>query len=400
MNTASGAGRPGERLRRRRLDDAQIGDAERRRVAADARGALGVLLDGDGAQRGDRRAAIRWRSSRSRRRRPTAVSRGRGARADIVSARISRLVIWPSFSNQSSGRPGARGGICVADDVGDFQRDGVEADRRPAPSNSQAWRSGGARAGRPSLRSTVRRESPRPRARSSAARRAGVSPSHDSASTRRPAADAGRCAPARGRAARRARNPATPSRAATPARLNAEGCGKLSNSLRADEVAPAASRRRRRTDRRSPARRRSRRAAPGSPETRPATATASASCSPAIVADQGEGAARRRRPARLALSRALAAGESAPSSPSPIRVSQGVMAAPERMLAPARARRNHRRRASSRAASPAAATSPRRCRSPAAPRAPPPAPLPTRIGGFGGVEGLDALSASTAQSTR
>src|SRR3546814_4095191 len=37
------------------------------------------------------------------------VSPGQGARADRVRARAGRLVIWPSWSNQSSGMPLAQG---------------------------------------------------------------------------------------------------------------------------------------------------------------------------------------------------------------------------------------------------------------------------------------------------
>ena len=50
----------------------------------------------------------------------------RGASADSVSARISRLVIWPSCSNRSSARPGVSGRMRASVRRLDFDRHDVE----------------------------------------------------------------------------------------------------------------------------------------------------------------------------------------------------------------------------------------------------------------------------------
>ena len=84
-----GRGEAGKRLRRAALDHFELGHAEGGGVAADARGALGARLDGDGAQRGIAPASIRSRPSPRRRRCPTAI-RPAAARARTASRRGSR----------------------------------------------------------------------------------------------------------------------------------------------------------------------------------------------------------------------------------------------------------------------------------------------------------------------
>ena len=103
-----GRGRSASAAGARPLTTDRSGTPSARGVAGDARGAVGARLDGDGAVR--RMAQHPFDADRA------------GARADVpqkfalprrqrdsVMARISRLVIWPSCSNRSSGRPEASG---------------------------------------------------------------------------------------------------------------------------------------------------------------------------------------------------------------------------------------------------------------------------------------------------
>ena len=108
----------------------------------------------------DRPASIRSRPSPSRRRRPTAVSPRRGASAESVIARMSRLVIWPSCSNHSSGRPrraGQDARVAVGDDL---ERDGVERGDVVEREALRLALRGCARAGRPSPRRPSARTAP------------------------------------------------------------------------------------------------------------------------------------------------------------------------------------------------------------------------------------------------
>ena len=108
-NTASGGGQAGERCGRRALDECEIRHAERQRVAGDAGGAVGARLDGDGAVGGMAQHPFDADRARARADVPQELAL-RAARAPTsVMARISRLVIWPSCSNSSSGRPAASG---------------------------------------------------------------------------------------------------------------------------------------------------------------------------------------------------------------------------------------------------------------------------------------------------
>ena len=174
--------------------------------------------------------------------------------------------------------------------------------------------------GPPIASSTVDRESPKPalaQQRSQSRRRLAVPRQREHARARlQMRNDAAR---ARGHAARAARNPATPSRAATPRELNAEGCGKHTNLVGADDLgeqradaeeeriaarehadvlpAPRQNRRKRVLQRRRP-----RQALAGG------------------LADQLQMACAADDQRGLRMSRALAAGETAtPSSPRPIK---------------------------------------------------------------------------------
>ena len=274
MKTASGCGKPRKRLRRRAGDD---GKARGRRGSAHCarcgRRARGGLRSRRRDWRG-RPASIRWRSSPSRRRRPTAVRHGAARAPTSVIARISRLVIWPSFSNQSSGRPGSARQHARAAIGDDFERDGVErGDVVEREALRRALRER-ARAAPPIASQTVSSRSPHAARREQRRQLAPASrrPTRAPGSARR-AADAERSPRAGGHAERGARNPAAPSRAARR-RGESRGRGSAEHLVGRRSGASAASRRRRRTDRRSRARRRARRAAPGSRRAHPRSATA------------------------------------------------------------------------------------------------------------------------------
>ncbi len=230
-----GRGQAFERFRRSAGDDLEVGRAQRRRVTRRARGALGVLLDADGAQRGVAAAAIRSRSSRRRARCPTAARRGAGASEDSTIARTSRLVSWPSFSKRSSSSPAAE-----RDDAG------VRAGRRPRARSCSTDRRRRARSlcaialrtrspAPPMRSSTVSRRAAEPARVSSAASFAGVVPSHDSARMRAPGCR-WRTMPASARPCRLTRLTscsAQPRRAA--ASEKADACGRQSELVGADE---------------------------------------------------------------------------------------------------------------------------------------------------------------------
>ena len=98
----------GQAPRARALDDSQAGTPSAAALRRDARGALGSRSIATARLAGS--ASIHSMAIEPEPA-PTSHSSSprRGASADSVIARISRLVIWPSCSNQSSGRPGARG---------------------------------------------------------------------------------------------------------------------------------------------------------------------------------------------------------------------------------------------------------------------------------------------------
>ena len=108
-----GRGETGESFRRAPLHDFELGHAEGSGVAPDAlrRGRRGPRSPRRAAR--DAPASIRWRSSRSRRRCPTAIRPRSGASDDSVTARISRLVICPSCSNRSSAKSRRVGDDCA-----------------------------------------------------------------------------------------------------------------------------------------------------------------------------------------------------------------------------------------------------------------------------------------------
>ena len=198
-----------------------------RGIAADARGALGVGLDGDGAQRrigqhpfdGDRAGAgadVPQQFAAPRR------QRRQRQRADLALGDLA-VMLEQIVGEARRQRQDARIRRCF-----DFDRHDVERiDRRRASKAVGAGRCGCARPAPPSASSTVSVEPPKPLPRQQRAR----SPPGRSRPRSAPgcgvrdaaAAGSGRAA---GRAARRSRSPASaqPSRAA--ARLKAEGAGK------------------------------------------------------------------------------------------------------------------------------------------------------------------------------
>ena len=95
------------------FDDVEAGHAESRGIAPDARRAIFALLDGDGPH-----GRIGEHPFAPDRPEPAPMSQSnsprRGASDDSVSARTSRLVIWPSCSNRSSASPAARAGHRLA----------------------------------------------------------------------------------------------------------------------------------------------------------------------------------------------------------------------------------------------------------------------------------------------
>ena len=181
----------------------------------------------------------------------------RGASDDSVTARTSRLVIWPSCSKQIVGESGASGDDARAWRGLDFDRHGVEridgAEIERAAAVVARMRSRGP----PSASSTVSREAPKPvSARSVRQRRRRRRRRRSAPGCARRAADAGARDRGRGRAARAARvsGSAQPSRAA--ARLKADGAGTHEHLARSIAARAAWRRRRSGTDRRRRARRR------------------------------------------------------------------------------------------------------------------------------------------------
>ena len=125
MKIASGAaGRPALAALRRRRWRGRGRRAQRRcgRCGRRVRGAL----DRDGAIGADRRSIHSIATDPDPA--PTSHSNSprRGASAERVIARISRLVICPSCSNKSSGSPAARGMIARARLRDDFKRDRIQ----------------------------------------------------------------------------------------------------------------------------------------------------------------------------------------------------------------------------------------------------------------------------------
>ena len=157
-------------------DDLEARHAERaRRCGGCAPRARALRLDRDGAHATDRPASIRSRPSPRPAPTSHSISPRRGASADSVTARISRLVIWPSCSNSSSARPGARAmtrAPCAADHL---DRDGVERDRRRRDRIRAAVVARMRSRGPPSASSTVKRDRAEAASRrASAASAAGV----------------------------------------------------------------------------------------------------------------------------------------------------------------------------------------------------------------------------------
>ena len=171
---------------------ARPGHAERRGIPARCapRGRRG--LDGDGAQR-----AVGEHPFDATEPEPAPMSQSssprRGARLDSVTARTSRLVIWPSCSNSSSGKPGTRG----------------RSSARPAPATTSMatrlsgvdpleveaggrGRAGCARAVPRAPRALVSREAPKPEPASEPGERLGASSSEVSARMRAPGWRCGR----------------------------------------------------------------------------------------------------------------------------------------------------------------------------------------------------------------
>ena len=249
----------------------------------------------------------------------------RGASALKVSARMARLVICPSCSNQSSGSPGARGMIFAARRRLDLERDRVQVGDvvghecvRPHRALALA-------------RAAHRLERRQPRGAKAALRQKLAQDAPACACPRTapefsPSAAAPEGSPpAAGRAATRIASPAAQSPCARR-RAKRRRARETPRVRRAGSCAPAASRRRRRTGRRWRAPPRRARASPRGRAAHPPAARASAACG-RRAARRGAGGARRRRQVRLAPSRAAAAGErpSRPSSPMPMIASQAVM---------------------------------------------------------------------------
>ena len=184
---------PGERRRRRALDDAQLRHAERRGVAADARGAVGPRLDGDGARATDAAASTRSPPSPAPAPMSHSSSPRRGASADRVTrAHLALGDLAVVLEAASSGRPAAE------------RQDARPARPRPrcatrfsaaqtaSPKLVGAPLAAAARRGPPSASSTCSRDAPNPSATSSRAIAAGASPSEVSARMRVPGCSSGR----------------------------------------------------------------------------------------------------------------------------------------------------------------------------------------------------------------
>ncbi len=149
----------------------------------------------------------------------------RGASDDSVTARTSRLVIWPSCSNRSSARPQARAMMRASGSAATSMATMFSASTAPR-SNAAASIVRKRSRGPPSASSTVSRERPKPVCANSSANAAGPSPSEVRARMRAPGCKCGRI--------RSSVRPCTesstvcgsdqPSRAA--ARLNADGAGR------------------------------------------------------------------------------------------------------------------------------------------------------------------------------
>jgi hypothetical protein len=157
------------------------------------------------------------------------ISPRRGASDEIVSARTSRLVIWPSCSNSASGRPGARA-ITRAPGAATTSTATVLSGSTLLKSKFAAVLLRICSRGPPNASSTVIREAPKPLSTSRSASVAGPSLSEVNASTRAPGCRCGRtrssARPCNDRSA--VSGSAQPSRAA--ARLNADGAGTTSMS--------------------------------------------------------------------------------------------------------------------------------------------------------------------------
>ena len=114
----------------------------------------------------------------------------RGASAASVTARMSRLVICPSCSNQSSGRPGVSAmtrapGEAISSMASVFN--GPMSAREKSAARAERISSRGP----PRFSSTCRRESPKPNCERCAATRPGVVPSQERISNRRPGCKCG-----------------------------------------------------------------------------------------------------------------------------------------------------------------------------------------------------------------
>ena len=340
-----------------------------------------------------------WRSSHSMAiepaPRPTShrSSPWRGASADTVTARTSRLVSWPSCSNSASSRPGVNGRTVASARGRDLQRDGVERRDRRARSkpaavvraHALARTAHGFQHGE--LASCPCRARP-----GTSPSLAGVSPSHDSARMRAPGCR-WRTMPSSARPCRLTSATSCsdqPSRAA--ARLKADALRQAKRLVRRERSAAAGRRRRSGKDRRSPARRPAGRDASRSRAGR----RRSGSARRAAAADQRVGQAEMALAADHQLGRrppaCCATGDrpSTPSSPMPTMDSQRAAVQLAALMSHARShsRRHHGSLGAGPSCSPAIRASRRPCRSPAAPPRPRPQPIATRIGGFGGADGL------------
>ena len=249
MKIASGGGKP-----------ASAAGARRRRPRAPARRRRRHC--GGCARRARRAPRWRWRAasgsasihSIATEPEPAPMSQSssprRGASDDSVTARISRLVIWPSCSNRSSASPAARAMTRAPASGHDLDRHDVERIDRVPRSKSAAVVARMRSRGPPSASSTVRREAPKPVLVEQAARaRPAPSPSEVSARMRAPGCRCGRTRssvrPCSESGA--VSGSAQPSRAA--ARLKAEGAGTHDDLARRRRGARARRRRRSGTDR-------------------------------------------------------------------------------------------------------------------------------------------------------
>ena len=161
-----------------------------------------------------RATPIRSRPSRSRRRCPRGGAPRNGRSAASVIALISRLVICPSFSNRSSGRPGAIGRGRASTSRDDLDRHDVQRvdslrAKRSGPRARDPFRAG--------RRALAGRATSSRRSHARAAGRQAARASRHPKSGRgllRAVADAGSPCAGRVRAATRSCNPAATSRAA------------------------------------------------------------------------------------------------------------------------------------------------------------------------------------------